>query len=143
MTTREFAKKYGIFMKVDPVDHRPDLARRKTPRRDNQSFYETADHWRCVLYRKTNDGTRRLTVYFSMGPAFKGRAPTVDEVLESLSQDMILVEEGFEEATSSLGENRYDLRWVEDWQILEKLSKKLKKFLGQKAYREMVEYIEA
>ena len=56
-----------------------------------------SSHWRCVL---RHDG-RRMTVYFSMGPALTGE-PKVSEVMESLLSDS-LVEQDFHEFCRDMG----------------------------------------
>ena len=69
-----------VSMVADWVAERPDGMMDSMPAGSN--------HWRCVL----RCSGRRMTVYYSMGPALDG-PPTADDVLESLLSDAMVDED--------------------------------------------------
>lgn len=73
-TIKDFIKVNGIIMKPWRVPRNPYIPE-----------WNNADHWKCIIRNKEGYST---TIYFSKGYAFKGKAPTLVELLRSLQDDM-------------------------------------------------------
>lgn len=74
MTLQEFVKRKRVTMAVEHIDSRPDGLMDDMP--------DGSLHYRCTLRK----GGRRMTVYFSQGPAIQGE-PTIEGVLSCLASD--------------------------------------------------------
>lgn len=88
MTIHGFAETRHIRMSAEYIDARPDRLMDDMP--------ASSTHWRCVLRR----GNRRMTVYFSQGPAIS-REPTVADLLNCLASDW--TDQPFEDWARDLG----------------------------------------
>jgi len=87
VTVSQFVEKHKIKMSSVQIDSRPDGL-----------MDASMNHWKCTLRM----GTKRMTVYFSQGPAVD-HEPAVDDVLGSLSMDVRCLPCSFEYFCSEFG----------------------------------------
>jgi hypothetical protein len=94
-----------------------------------------ASHWRCTFKR----GRQRLTVPFSMGPAHRGE-PEARDVLSCLADDAAGYENApdFESWAPDYGYDTDSRRALKTFATVEKQSAKLKAFLGDEAYEQLL-----
>jgi hypothetical protein len=71
-TLKAFIRQHRITMSADWADSNPNI----------DTMPPGSRHWRCTLRCQR----RRLTIYFSQGPAIE-REPTVEDVLDCLASD--------------------------------------------------------
>jgi hypothetical protein len=76
MHAKEFAKKHGITLTAQPIDHNPNMPD------------PTMDHWRVRLRREG----KRMTLAFSKGSGHYGAEPNIEELLDCIASDAWLVE---------------------------------------------------
>ena len=88
MTMQGFIDAHKVRMTAELIDSRPDGLMDDMPQGSN--------HWRCILWR----GNRRMTIYFSQGPAIS-KEPTAADLLDCLASDYTT--EDFESWASELG----------------------------------------
>lgn len=95
----------------------------------NMPEWRDADHWRCLL---THEG-RRMTVYYSKGFGHHGKAPELDEVLETLLTDD---PQGmsFDEWCSELGYDTDSRKALATYNKLGEHAEKLRNLMGFDAY---------
>lgn len=82
MNFEEFAKINNVVLKSERVRVNPNM-------KDSE---KNMDNWNCSMY--CDNGT--YTLYFSKGFAHKGKAPTVQEVLECLHSDISYIVAGYD-----------------------------------------------
>jgi hypothetical protein len=126
----EFVKQNDIKMTCEEVSERPGNMK-----------HETMNHYKCLLQR----GSKRLTVYFSQGYGIKGD-PDVLHVLgcvasdsagfEDYDLDSWLAEFGYTESLANVREGEEIYREVETQ------SKKLRRFLGEDLFQELLYNVE-
>jgi hypothetical protein len=92
-------------------------------------------HWKCRLRR----GDKRFTVYFSMGPAHS-REPEVADVLDCLASDASGIENAktFEDWAGEYGYDTDSRRAERTYRICVKQAEKLKQFLGDDLFDQLV-----
>lgn len=120
----------GITMTVNRADANP-----------NMPTFE-GDHWKCTLSlsrakaREQGDFTsnrpRRMTVYFSKGYGHHGEPPTLDELMETLTEDARSVDNcgDFEGFCSMFGYDTDSRTAERTWKAMEHQAARLKNFLG-------------
>lgn len=122
----DFVNVHKIKIKVESISSNPFFV----DGRDDM------DHYRVIL----RIGRRQFTTYFSKGYGHSGKEPTTEEVLDCMASDA----SGYENARSFedwCGEYGYDedSRKAETiFNNVAKQSTKLKNFLGEKAYNNLL-----
>ena len=122
-TLYDFVKEHKITISSERIDQNPY----------NPEWQ--ANHYKCILKR----AKKRMTVYFSKGYGLKGK-PTAEEVLNCLAMDAACIEnsENFEDWATQLGYD-IDSRQAEKmYNVCLKETIRLKKFLMQDAYNELL-----
>lgn len=138
---QRFVLDQNIRMESTPVPMNPNM--------EGDKWADEAYHYRVSLKR----GPKSLVTYFSMGAAH-ALAPTPEEVLSSIAEDAAGYENNpdFEPWALEYG---YEIHEDEDaglykgrktaekiFKAVQKSSEKLKKFLGEEAYKELLWEIE-
>lgn len=96
-----------------------------------------ASHYRVVLKR----GRKRMTLYFSKGSLHYGKYPETGEVLDCLASDSAGIENArgdFEEWASEYGYDTDSRSAEKIFKICGRQAEKLKNFLGDEAYEELL-----
>lgn len=129
MTLNEFVASTGISLTSTRVHSNPNMLNS-----DNM------DNWCCVL----RVGRSRMTVVFSKGIAHNGKAPDVSEVLDSLMSDSSYFENArdFEDFASELGYDPDSRKAFRLFQICGRQAARLRKFLGESAYKTLLWNVE-
>ena len=101
--------------------------------------------WRdATNYKSTlKMGRKQLTTYFSMGLAHTSK-PTAEDVLYCLASDSSLIENArnFEDWASELGYDTDSLKAEKIYNVCIRQAKKLKNFLGEEVYNELLWEVE-
>ena len=120
-------------MRTERVDNNPYA--------DNENWQ--ADHWRCSFWRAV-PGRPQFTTYFSMGLGHKGKEPMQKDVLDCLASDAAGYENasGFEDWARDYGYNADSRKAEKTYRMIERQSARLKKFLGDAAYQELLWNVE-
>jgi len=100
---------------------------------DNPNMPAGSTHWQCTLRRKG----KRLTIPFSMGPAYEGE-PDAPTVLNCLASDTGGTDQAFESWARDLGYAEDSRKAEKIYKICQSQAKKLKKFLGDALYNELL-----
>jgi hypothetical protein len=125
-TTREFIRKQHIRMDAPKlVDRNPNM--------DEDNWARSANHFK-VTFRK---GQRQMTTYYSMGAALS-REPTEEEVLSCLASDATTPDDGFEEWAREFGYDPDSRKAERVYKACKRQTEKLRGFLGQPAFEELV-----
>lgn len=116
-TILRFIGKNGIKMTAEWADTNPNMS----------DMPAGSSHWKCTF---SHNG-RKMTIYFSMGPAHS-REPEAHDVLDCLASDAATVENArsFEDFASELGYDPDSRKAEKIYAACVKQSEKLKKFLG-------------
>jgi len=122
-TLYDFVKDHKITISSERIDQNP---------------YDPewqANHYKCVLRR----AKKQMTVYFLKGYGLKGK-PTAKEVLNCLAMNAACIENcrDFREWCAELGYNIDDRQAKKIYNACLKETTKLKKFLMQNAYNELL-----
>jgi hypothetical protein len=109
---------------------------RKNPNMDSRDM----DHWKVVF----RNGSRRLTTYFSMGYGHNGKEPTAADVLDCLASDASSVDNScdFNDWASDFGYDPDSRKAERTFRLIERQSLKLHRFLGDEAYRALLNDVE-
>ena len=120
VTIAQFIKEHHIRMTAERTDSNPSMP-------DSRNM----DHWKCVLTRKENTRTRRMTVYFSMGYGHNGKAPKAADVLSCIASDSATVENSdFEEFCSEFGYDSDSRKTEKTYKACEHMAKRLQNWLN-------------
>lgn len=95
-----------------------------------------ADHWRVELRRPG----RKMTVYFSMGYAHKGKPPEVADVLDCLASDSAGIEQArdFADWCAEYGYDTDSRKAHRTFKVCERQAARLHKFLSDDAYNQLL-----
>jgi len=119
VTIEQFIKENRIRMTAERTDSNPAM-----PDSNNM------DHWKCVLIRRENTRTRRMTVYFSMGFGHNGKAPKAADVLDCIASDAASVDgRDFEEWASDMGYDTDSRTAERTYKACEHQAKRLRNWL--------------
>lgn len=131
MTLAGFIASQGLTMTAKPADQNPNTT--------DDKWHAEADHWACTL-RVDGDNRRRWTVPFSMGSGHRGAEPTLASVLDCLASDASSIEntQGFEDWASDMGWNADSRKAERTYKICEAQAKRLRSFLGEEAYQQLL-----
>jgi len=129
MTTQEYQEyieKHGIRMTATKVDRNPNMA---------DAMPAGSTHWMCTF----TAGAKALLVYYSMGPALTGE-PQIVQVLNCLADDAAGYEfaGGYEEWCADYGYGPGDRDPKRIYATLKREAGKLRVFLGDAAYDELL-----
>jgi hypothetical protein len=124
MNAKQFATKNGITIKSEFVD--ANL---------NAPDWKDANHFRVTLKMKG----KQLTTYFSQGYGISGE-PQAADVLDCLASDAAGFENArsFEEWASEYGYDTDSRKAEKTYKVIEKQADKLKNFLGDDLYKELL-----
>lgn len=127
MNTNEFCRKHGVRMSCKATNGNPHFA--------EDEWARTASHFKCVLHFEK----RRMTVYFSQGPAIKGE-PCAADILDCCASDAAGFENArsFEEWTRDLGYDEDSRKAERIYKAVERQSRKLKALLGNDLYDDLL-----
>lgn len=98
------------------------------PKNPNMEDSENMDHWACAI----RFGRRRMTLFFSMGSAHKGKAPGISEVLDCLLSDYVHPKENFESWASEFGYDTDSRKAEKTFTACQLQSRNLEALLGDK-----------
>lgn len=121
-----FCTSHGIAMKATQVAENPN--------REDDGKWE-ADHWRCVF----SMGKKTFTTYYSMGLGHNGKKPTREEVLNCLVSDSRSNDTDFESWCGELGFESDSRAHEKIYHTCVAQAKKLKKFLGEELFAEIMD----
>lgn len=116
MTYAEFAKQNKISLTAARTDKNPLMSGAMT-------------HWKATL----KAAGHRMTLTFSKGSGHKGAPPTVEEVLQCLSQDAYYIDDSgstFEDFCHELGYDTDSRKAEKIYKAVVRQTHKLKSFLG-------------
>ena len=124
-----FIRAHGITASSEMVDENP-----------NMMDGDRMDHYKVRLRSRAG---KRLTVFFSMGIALC-REPTAADVLDCLASDSSSIENArsFEDWASELGYDADSWKAEHTFKVCERQAEKLKKFLGEEAYSQLLWHTE-
>lgn len=125
MNARQFVVKHRVGFSAELTDRNPNM----------DGMPEGSTHWRCTL-RKAN---RRLTVYFSQGPAIS-KEPEAAEVLDCLASDAVGIENArtFEEWCGEYGYDTDSRKAERTFKACETQAAGLRRILGEEAYKALL-----
>ncbi len=117
-TLRGFISRHGISMTAELINRRPDGHMSDMP--------AGTAHYRCTLRSKG----KRLTVYFSQGPAIC-KEPTAEDVLDCLASDAagFANARGFEDWCAEYGYDEDSRKAAKIYRTIEKQAAKLEAFI--------------
>lgn len=124
----QFIREQRITAKARWADSNPHMS--------DQKWAQTANHWKVVLRRQG----KRLTIPFSQGSAIT-HEPTAEDVLDCLASDSAGIENArgdFEEWAREYGYGTDSRTAEREFKLCEKQAEKLKAFLGDGAYEELL-----
>lgn len=145
VTIEQFIERNRISLTSEPTDRNPHM-----------DGSVDMDNYKCVLVRREVTGKRynarkdgtaivaRMTLYFSKGIGHHGAEPTVNEVLDCLASDAAIVENSgdFAGFCSELGYDEDSRKAERDWKATEHQTDRLKRFLGDELYDQLVWHTE-
>jgi len=133
MNIKEFVNKYKITVDCELVDSNPFVRNVTSQERE---WNRKAMHWKCVLKMKK----KVLTVPFSQGCAIC-REPTVIDLVDSMRSDCSCVEyaSSFEDYCAEYGLNSDSREDFFRWGMSVKHCRKVRKFFGVEAMKELME----
>jgi hypothetical protein len=120
-TLKAYIRQHRITMSTQSADSNPNIG----------SMPPGSRHWRCTL----RCGHRRMTVYFSQGPAIE-HEPTVEDVLDCLASDAGGAST-FEDWCAELGYDSDSRKAEQTYRLIKEQSEKLAALLGP-AYGELL-----
>jgi hypothetical protein len=128
VTLKSFIVRNHIKAESVMVDHNPHM-----------DGSQNMDNYKVTLRRKG----RKLTIFFSMGPALC-REPSAEDVLDCLASDSSSVEnaQSFEDWASDLGYDTDSRKAERTYNICCTQAGKLKRFLGEDLYKELLWEVE-
>lgn len=131
MTLQQFIDKLGITISNQPTGENPHME--DSGRMDN---------WKVKLRSKKQGTTMRL--YYSKGVGHHGAEPTADEVLDCLASDTAGIDNsnGFNDWCSEYGYDTDSRRAEKTYRQCERQAERLKKFLGEEYYNDLLWNIE-
>jgi hypothetical protein len=127
MTFKEFIDTHNLTLRYDPVGSNPHM-------HDDRR----ADHWRCLI-RRPGATKRAFTTYFSKGYGHHGAPPTLLELLYCLASDARGSEELFETWALELGFDPDSRKAESIWRACRMQSVRLKAFLGEELYAQLLD----
>ena len=129
MTMTQFLNRFPVKMDTTLVDSNPNMT----------DMPSGSTHWRCVLRLQA----KRMTVYYSMGPAHCGE-PTLANVLGALASDAISWENApsFEEWASEFGYDTDSRKAERTYKAVEKQTEALARLLPPDAYNQLLWHTE-
>lgn len=132
ITEKQFVAKYGITIACEETDRNPNIDA-------DEDWAKTATHYRCTLRRKVDGKTRTLTVYYSLGRAYT-EPPTAEDVLDNLGCEALGydVAGSFEEWAPEYGYGTDSRKAERTYRAVERESRKLRAFLGEEVYKELL-----
>lgn len=113
---------HGITMQCTPVHANPHMS----------DAHIESSHWKCRL----KSGRRTMmTVTFTMGPAFNGRAPRTEEVLNCLASDAAGVEnaQSFEDWCAEYGYDTDSRKAERTFKACKSVARRLQAFMADDA----------
>lgn len=124
-TLGQFIREHGLTMIAEPTNGNPYM--------ENGA---DMDHWRCVI----RAGRRKLTIPFSMGKGHNGKAPDLPNVLDCLASDSAGIETAgsFEDWASEYGYDTDSRKAERTFRACQRQADKLKRFLTEGAYQELL-----
>jgi len=124
-TVAAFIARLGLTMKAEWADSNP-----------NMDDGADMDHWRCRIRK----GRRMLTIPFSMGRGHHGEPPGLATVLDCVGSDAASVEnaKGFEDWAGEFGLDTDSRKAEKTYKTCVQQSVKLKVFLGDDEYRNLL-----
>ena len=123
MNIEEFIRKNSIKATAEKVESNPNM-----------------ENWEANHYRVTlTAGEQEFTTYFSKGFALKGE-PTAEEVLECLAADSAGIEYAgtFEDWAAEFGYDQDSREAEKVYNACVKHAEKLRSFLGEEKYNELL-----
>lgn len=129
----QFCQFYNVTMSFEMVYENPNI----------DDMPRGSTHYRCKLQRRVDGKRRQLTTYFSMGPALC-EDPDAASVLYCLASDSSCVENcnDFEDFASDLGYDPDSRKAEKIYKACVRQSKKLKQFLGDSAFEDLLYNVE-
>jgi hypothetical protein len=124
ITMDQFVAKHRITAEVGYADSNPNMA-------DSENMY----HFKITLKRKG----KRLTTYFSQGYGISTE-PSAEDLLNCLGSDSAGIENAasFEDWASEYGYDTDSRKAERTFKVCERQAAKLKAFLGEDAYKELL-----
>ncbi len=138
VTIEQFVNANRISIKADRVDRNPHM-------KDSDRM----DNWKVTLKRKIGKPApgsgRAMTLYFSMGIGHNGAAPEAKEVLSCLASDAAGVAnaQSFEDWCSEYGYDTDSRTAEKTYKTVEHQAARLKTFLGDDLYNQLLWHTEA
>jgi hypothetical protein len=131
ITFAEFFQANKIRMSAARTDHNPHM---------EEDRAHPMDHWKCLI----RCGTRRMSVYFSMGMGHNGRRPSPADVLDCLASDASGIEnaQSFEDWCGEYGYDTDSRKAHKTYKVCERQAAKLKALLGEDAYKQLLWHTE-
>lgn len=131
-----FIHQNGITMTYEAIPERPD---RKDLDEKEQEWQDSAFHYKITLRR----GRKKMTTYYSQGAALTD-PPETEEVLDSLARDSegIHAARSFEDWASEYGLDTDSRKAERTYRAVQEISEKLRQFLGEGPYQELVNKVE-
>ncbi len=129
MTIQAFINQYRVKFIAEKTDNNPNMS----------DMPAGSAHWKCIIRRV---GGRRMTVYFSQGPAIC-KEPTAADVLDCLASDASGYDgRDFEEWASEYGYDIDSRRAEKTWNAIGKQVDDLKRVLGETGFNLLVNEVE-
>lgn len=119
MNTRDFVAKHNITAEAERVDCNPNM--------DDSA---EMDNWRVLL----RCGSKRMSVYYSMGKGHNGAAPEAADVLDCLASDGIAPDTSFEDWCGDFGYDTDSRKAHRTYTICKRQDARLWKLLGADLY---------
>lgn len=143
-TLTEFITRHNITMAYEASDRNP-----------NNTEWHDADHW-CVHFTRTWQGTTayhnvstgeqsfnkyhaQMTTYFSIGFGHNGKPPLAKDVLQCLVDDASYLDMPFSEWAIDMGYDPDSRKAEKIYKACERGAAKLKRFLGEDLYQELLQ----
>jgi hypothetical protein len=132
MRIAEFIRQRRLAMRAEWADSNPNMV-------GDPKWAAAANHWKCTL----RHGRKRMTVYFSQGPAIN-HEPELKSVLDSLASDASLIEDSrdFEDFARELGYDPDSRKAERSYDVTRKQTDRFKRFLGAEAFEQLLFHVE-
>jgi hypothetical protein len=116
--------------------HRLTMTAERTDSNPHMDDSAQMDHWRCIIRRPRHS----FTVYFSQGYGHNGKAPKLAAVLECLASDASSLDNArdFEDWAGDYGYSTDSRKAEKIFSTVTKQAARLKRFLGDDAYTELL-----
>jgi hypothetical protein len=117
-------------------DHRITMTAERTDRNPNMEDSAAMDHWKCVLRCSGHS----MTVPFSMGYGHNGKEPKAEMVLDAIASDSASVDNcrGFEDWCNDFGYEMDSRKAERIFKTCEHQAKRLRSFLGDGLYKQLL-----